>query len=92
MTADEYLERNPNCKYPDSARAHFDEMRIVVWVSFFGRGRHSIPLPIRGASLYKDLTTAEYDEQMIINSKFNRIYVQEKRKQELKAATEQWSV
>lgn len=92
MTADEYLERNPDCKYPDTAREHFDEMRIVVWVSFFGRGRHSIPLPIRGASLYKDLTTDEYDEQMIINSRFNRIYVQEKRKQELKAATEQWSV
>lgn len=92
MTADEYLERNPNCKYPDSVREHFNEMCIVVWVSFFGRGKRSTLLPIRGASLYKDLTTAEYDEQMIINSKFNKIYVQEKRKQELKAATEQWSV
>ena len=92
MTADEYLERNPGCKYPDSARKFFDEMRIVVWVSFFGKGRHSVPLPIRGTSLYKDLTLAEYDEQMIINSKFNKIYVQEKRKQQLKEATEQWSI
>lgn len=92
MTADEYLERNPGCKFPDSVREHFNEMRITIWVSFFGRGRHSIPLPIRGASLYKDLTLAEYDEQMIINSKFNRIYVQEKKKQQLKKATEQWSV
>ena len=37
------------------------------------------------------MTTDEYDELMIINSKFNRIYVQEKRKQQLKEATEQWS-
>lgn len=51
MTVDEYLARNPDCKYPNSVRTHFNEMRIVVWVSFFGRGGHSIPLPIRGASL-----------------------------------------
>ena len=92
MTVDEYLERNPNCNILTTIRRVFDELKPVVWVSFIGKGKHSIPLPIRDTIFYKDMTTAEYDELMIINSKFNRIYVQEKRKQELKTATEQWSV
>lgn len=92
MTVDEYLERNPNCKILTTIRRVFDELKPVVWVSFIGKGKHDIPRPIHGTIFYKDMTTAEYDELMIINSKFNRIYVQEKRKQELKSATEQWSV
>ena len=92
MTVDEYLERNPNCGFLTTVRRVFDELKPIVWVSFIGKGKHSIPLPIHGTIFYKDMTAAEYDELMIINSKFNRIYVQEKRKQELKKATEQWSV
>lgn len=38
------------------------------------------------------MTTDEYDELMIINSMFNKIYMQEKRKREIKSASEQWSV
>ena len=91
MTVDEYLERNPNSKYLTTARRVFDELKPVVWVSTIGKGKRDIPRPIRGTFFYKDMTTDEYDELMIINSKFNRIYVQEKRKQQLKEATEQWS-
>lgn len=91
MTVDEYLERNPNSKYLTTARRVFDELKPVVWVSFIGKGKHEIPHPIRGTIFYKDMSVAEYDELMIINSKFNRIYVQEKRKRQLKEATKQWS-
>ena len=42
-----------------------------------------------GNIFYKDMSVAEYDELMIINSKFNRIYVQEKRKRDIKSASEQ---
>ena len=79
MTVDEYLERNPNSKYLTTARRVFDELKPVVWVSFIGKGKHDIPRPIHGTIFYKDMSVAEYDELMIINSKFNRIYVQEKR-------------
>ena len=79
MTVDEYLERNPNSKYLTTARRVFDELKPVVWVSFIGKGKHDIPRPIHGTIFYKDMSVAEYDELMIINSKFNRIYVQEKK-------------
>ena len=92
MTVDEYLERNPNCQYLTTLRRVFDELKPIVWVSFICKGKHDILLPIRGTIFYKDMTTAEYDELMIINSKFTKIYLQEKRKQEIKSATEQWSV
>ena len=92
MTVDEYLERNPNSKYLTTARRVFDELKPIVWVSTIGKGKRDIPRPIRGTFFYKDMTTDEYDELMIINSKFNRIYVQEKRKREIKSASEQWSV
>lgn len=92
MTVDEYLERNPNSKYLTTARRVFDKLKPIVWVSFIGTSKHDIPHPIHGTIFYKDMSVVEYDELMIINSKFNRIYAQEKRKQELKTATEQWSV
>lgn len=93
MTVDEYLERNPNSKrFAAAVRRMFNELKPVVWVSFIGTSKHDIPHPIHGTIFYKDMSAAEYDELMIINSKFNRIYVQEKRKQQLKEATEQWSI
>ena len=93
MTVDEYLERNPNSKrFAAAVRRMFNELQPVVWVSIIGKGKHDIPRPIRGTIFYKDMSVAEYDELMIINGKFNRIYVQEKRKQEIKSASEQWSV
>ena len=83
MTVDEYLERNPNSKYLTTARRVFDELKPVVWVSTIGKGKRDIPRPIRGTFFYKDMTTDEYDELMIINSMFNKIYMQEKRKREI---------
>lgn len=91
MTVDEYLERNPSCEFLTTVRRVFDELKPIVWVSFIGKEKRDILHPIHGTIFYKDMSVAEYDELMIINSKFNRIYVQEKRKQELKTATEQWS-
>jgi hypothetical protein len=36
------------------------------------------------------MTTKEYDEQMAINQKFQRMYVQEKREKELRKAAAQY--
>ena len=95
MTVDEYIERNPSvAKHDyDIVKGIFEDLAMVVWVSRLDRQKNrSIPLPIRGSFLYKELTLAEYDEQMIINSRFMKIYVPEKRKKTLKDAAEQWNV
>ena len=102
MNLDEYFLRNPSIvEKINSGKTNrrnweefFPSLESVAWSSFIFRylakTGSAVLHPVRTNVKYVDLTPDEYDEQMAINQKFQRIYVQEKREKSLREAAAQY--
>lgn len=102
MNLKEYFERNPGVvERIKAGRYHietwertFPELSAVAWSSFITnyltKTGKAFLAPVRTQIKYLDLTPEDYDEQMAINQKFQRIYCQEKREKALREAAAQY--
>lgn len=102
MNFDEYLLRNPKTeeriKSGKSSRALWTEMftqiTSVAWSSFIykylAKTGPAYLYPTRTGVYYTDMTAEEYDEQLAINEKFQRMHIQEKREKELRKAAAEY--
>lgn len=102
MNLDEYFSRNPSiAEKINSGKTNrrnwevfFPSLESVAWSSsitkYLQKAGSTFLYPVRTKIKYLDLTTQEYDEQLAINQKFERIYRQEKREKEFREAAAQY--
>lgn len=102
MNLNEYFERNPGTVERIKAGMYsketwervFPDLSAVAWSSFITnyltKTGKAFLTPVRSNVRYVVMSIKDYDEQMAINKKFQRIYVQEKREKELREAAAQY--
>lgn len=102
MNLNEYFERNPGTVERIKAGFYsketwervFPDLSAVAWSSFITnyltKTGKAFLTPVRSNVRYLVMSVKDYDEQMAINKKFQRIYVQEKREKELRKAAAQY--
>ena len=102
MNLAEYFERNPGTverikegKYSiETWERVYPDLSAVAWSSFITnyltKTGKAFLTPVRSNVRYVVMTTKDYDDQMAINQKFQRMYVQEKREKELRKAAAQY--
>lgn len=102
MNLKEYFERNPGTverikagKYSrETWERVFPDLSAVAWSSFITnyltKTGKAFLTPVRSNVRYVVMSVKDYDEQMAINQKFQRIYIQEKREEELRKAAAQY--
>lgn len=102
MNLNEYFERNPGTVERIKAGMYsketwervFPDLSAVAWSSFITnyltKTGKAFLTPVRSNVRYLVMSVKDYDEQMAINKKFQRIYVQEKREKELREAAAQY--
>ena len=102
MNLDEYFERNPGTiekikagKYRrDTWERMFPDVSAVAWSSFVTfhlmKAGKAFLAPVRSNVRYTEMSLEEYDEQLAINQKFQRMYIQEKREKELRKAAAEY--
>lgn len=102
MKLNEYFERNPGTVERIKAGMYsretwervYPDLSAIAWSSFITnyltKTGKAFLAPVRSNVRYVVMTTKDYDDQMAINQKFQRIYVQEKRAKELREAAAQY--
>lgn len=102
MNLNEYFERNPGTverikegKYSrETWERVYPDLSAVAWSSFvtnyLAKTGKAFLAPVRSNVRYVVMTTKDYDDQMAINQKFQRMYIQEKRAKELREAAAQY--
>ena len=102
MNLAEYFERNPGTverikegKYSrETWERVYPDLSAVAWSSFITnyltKTGKAFLVPGRSNVRYVDMSTKDYDDQMAINQKFQRMYVQEKREKAYREAAAQY--
>jgi len=98
MNLAEYFERNPGTverikagKYSrETWERVYPDLTAVAWSSFITnyltKTGKAFLTPVRSNVRYVVMSTKDYEDQLAINKKFQRIYIQEKREKELREA------
>lgn len=87
LSLDEYLDRFPQFKEkyensPEIILDIFNTSEVVTWSSFIRNGKHKL-LPCRCGITYRLMPAEQYDEILIINKYFQKLFVIEKKTHEL---------
>ncbi len=87
LSLDEYLNRFPQFKEkyensPEIILDIFNTSEVVTWSSFIRNGKHKL-LPCRCGITYRLMPAEQYDEILIINKYFQKLFVIEKKTHEL---------
>ena len=102
MNLEEYFERNPGTverikagKYSrETWEKVYPDLSAIAWSSFItnylAKTGKAFLAPVRSNNRYLDISTKDYEDQLAINKKFQRIYIQEKREKELREAAAQY--
>ena len=102
MNINEFFSRNPSIiekiNRGQDRRSYwevfFPSLESVSWSSsitkYLKKSGPAVLYPVRTKIKYTELTLQEYDEQLAMNQKFERIYRQEKREKEFREAAAQY--
>lgn len=87
LSLDEYLNRFPQFKEkyensPEIILDIFNTSEVVTWSSFIRNGKHKL-LPCRCGITYRLMPAEQYDEILIINKYFQKLFVIEMKTHEL---------
>jgi len=102
MNLNEYFERNPGVverikagKYSrETWERVFPDLSAVAWSSFvtnyLTKTGKAFLAPVRSNVRYVVMSTKDYEDQLAINQKFQRMYIQEKREKAYREAAAQY--
>lgn len=102
MNLEEYFERNPGTVERIKAGLYsretwervYPDLSAVAWSSFvtnyLTKTGKAFLAPVRSNVRYVVMSVKDYEDQLAINKKFHRIYIQEKREKELQEAAAQY--